>query len=67
MDQSIISRDMIEAKARAAFRRGVGREEHNFNWHSTEAIAVWQAEWDRCAAEAWGFSLEEPVAEVSPP
>jgi len=51
MDQAIVSLDMIRAKARAAFGRGVGRDEHNFNWHSTDTIAIWQAEWDKCAAE----------------
>jgi hypothetical protein len=53
MDGSIIAvpRSMIEAKARAAHARGVGRDEHNFNWHSYAAIAVWQTEWDRCHAE----------------
>jgi len=51
MDTPIISLDMIRAKARAAFARGVGRDGYNFNWHSTDAIATWQAEWDRCAAE----------------
>ena len=58
MDTSIISIDMIRAKARAAFDRGVDRDGHNFNWHSTDAIATWQTEWDRCAAEQ---------LEVSPP
>lgn len=62
MDGSIIAvpRTSIEAKARAAFPRGVGRDGHNFNWHSTAAIDVWQTEWDRCAAEA-------EQLEVSPP
>ena len=51
MDTPIISLDMIRAKARAAFDRGVDRDGHNFNWHSTDVIATWQAEWDKCAAE----------------
>jgi len=51
MDQAIVSLDMIRTKARAAFDRGVGRDGHNFNWHSTETIAIWQAEWEKCAAE----------------
>ena len=51
MDQAIVSLDMIRAKARAAFDRGVDRDGHNFNWHSTETIAIWQTEWDKCAAE----------------
>lgn len=71
MDVSIISRDMIREKARAAFKRGVGRDGHGFNWHCTEVIATWQREWDLCAAEAWGFSLDEQagqqLAEACPP
>lgn len=51
MDESIISLDMIRAEARAAFNRGAGRDDHNFNWHATAAIAAWQAEWDTCNAE----------------
>lgn len=54
MDGSIIAvpRSAIEAKARTAHANGVSRDGHNFNWHSTAAIHVWQAEWDRCEAEA---------------
>ena len=62
MTDQIISIAMIQEKARRAFNRGAGRDEHGFNWHSP-AIAAWQAEWDQCAAQAWGFEL----AEVSPP
>jgi hypothetical protein len=51
MTDQIITEDHIRAKARSAFDRGVGRDEHQFNWHSTAAIQVWQAEWDRCAVE----------------
>ncbi|TWI69036.1 hypothetical protein IP91_00101 [Pseudoduganella lurida] len=47
MADPVISRAMIEAKARSAFARGAGREDHGFNWHA-HAIAVWQEEWDRC-------------------
>jgi hypothetical protein len=65
MDASIISRNMIAGKARSAFVRGAGRDDHGFNWHSAEAIAAWQAEWDRCQ-EAFTASLEQ-AAEVSPP
>lgn len=61
MNDQIITIAMIEEKARCAFERGASRDDHGFNWHSP-AIAAWQAEWDRCAAEAWGFELE-----VSPP
>jgi hypothetical protein len=64
MDGSIIAvpRSAIEGKARAAFARGVGRDGHNFNWHSYAAIAVWQAEWDRCAAEEHARKLAEQAA-----
>lgn len=44
----IISRAMIVDKARAAFARGAGRDDHGFNWHSVDAIATWQAAWDEC-------------------
>lgn len=47
----IIPRELIRDKERAAFNRGVGREDHGFNWHSTSAIEVWQAEWDFCAQQ----------------
>lgn len=62
MDGSIIAvpRSAIEGKARAAFARGVGRDGHNFNWHSEGAIKVWQEEWDLCQAD-------EQQLEVSPP
>lgn len=71
--EPIISRDMIAAKARAAFARGAGREDHGFNWHSLAAIDAWQAEWDICAAEkhrdhVTGLGkLVGQLAEVSPP
>lgn len=58
MDQ-VISIAMIEEKARCAFSRGAGRDEHGFNWHSP-AIAAWQAEWDRCAAEAEQLEASPP-------
>lgn len=47
MDASIVSVAMIEAKARDAFARGVGRNEHGFN-PGAPVIETWQAEWDRC-------------------
>lgn len=47
MDTSIVSRAMIEAKARSAFARGDGRAEHGFN-PGAPAIEAWQDEWDRC-------------------
>jgi hypothetical protein len=48
----IVSKDMIRAKARAAFHRGAHRDDHGFNWHSTAAIETWQAEWDRCEKQS---------------
>lgn len=60
MSDPIISIDMIQRKARAAFARGAGRDDHGFNWHSDRAIEAWQEEWDRCAVEA-------EQLEVSPP
>lgn len=67
--EPIISRDMIAAKARAAFAQGAGRDDHGFNWHSTAAIDVWQAEWDVCLAEQqqdrdWAA---QQLAEACPP
>lgn len=50
MSDQIVTKDHIRAKARAAYERGVGRDGHGFNWHAS-AKEVWQAEWDRCAAE----------------
>jgi hypothetical protein len=58
MTDTIIPIAMIQAKARAAFDRGAGREDHGFNWHSVDAIATWQAEFDRCALHA-GQQLAE--------
>jgi len=52
MTEPIIYRAMIQSKAREAFVRGAGRDDHGFNWHSVDAIATWQDAWDACAAEA---------------
>jgi hypothetical protein len=60
MDSSIVSRDMIRDKARAAFARGASRDDHGFNWFCTAVISTWQHEWDLCAAE-------QQLDEVSPP
>lgn len=46
MDDPIISRNAIRAKARRAFAAGKGRDEHGFNWNAA-AVQVWQQEWDR--------------------
>jgi hypothetical protein len=64
MDGSIIAvpRSAIQAKARAAFARGVCRDGHEFNWHSTAAIAVWQHTWDLCAAEKHATEVAEKKA-----
>lgn len=67
MDHSIISRDMIKAKAREAFARGAGRDDHGFNWHSTAVIATWQHEWDLCAAEHSRETGNQQLAEACPP
>jgi len=71
MTDPIISKDMIRQKARAAHARGVGRDDHGFNWHSEAAISVWQEEWDRCERqENCAFFRKHAdvlVAEVSPP
>lgn len=51
MDEPIISREAIRAKARADFARGAGRDEHGMN-PGAAAIAEWQDEWQRQYA-AW--------------
>jgi hypothetical protein len=61
MDQPIISREMITAKARSAHARGAGRDDHGFNL-GAPAIETWQAEWDRLNGQ-----LRHLVVEVSPP
>lgn len=61
MDTPIITKDFIREKARNAFAKGAGRDDHGFNWHSTEAIEVWQEEWDRCAVAR----LEEQQLEAA--
>ena len=50
VDESIVSRQAIRDRARAAFLRGAGREDHNMNWHAP-AVKEWQAQWDDCQAE----------------
>ena len=61
MTDQIISIAMIQDKARRAFNRGAGRDQHGFNWHSP-AIEAWLAEWDRCAL-AW-HAATQPQAQV---
>jgi len=60
MTEPIISRETIRARARDAFERGAGRDEHDMNWHSY-ALADWTDEWDRMAAAA---RLSEPAQTV---
>lgn len=48
---TIISRETIEDRARAAHEAGQDRGSHGFNWHAS-ALQTWQAEWDRCEAVA---------------
>lgn len=50
-DGQIISRDLIEAKARKAFFDGLPRSAHKMNWHAA-ALPTWLAEYDRCAAQS---------------
>lgn len=50
MNDAIISRDTIRARAHAAFARGVPRDGHNMN-ALAPAVADWQTEWDCCASE----------------
>lgn len=61
MTDEIISRDMIAAKARSAFQRGAGRDDHGFN-PGAPAIEAWQQEWDRL--DQW---LRNTLMLVSPP
>lgn len=48
---SIISKEAIQARARAAHEAGRSRDEHGFNWHA-DALVHWLAEFDRCEAVA---------------
>lgn len=50
MSFSIISIDAIRAKARSAFKRGLGRDAHEMNWHAI-ALPTWLEEYDRLAAQ----------------
>jgi hypothetical protein len=56
---NIVSRETIRERARAAFARGAGRDDHGMNWFAP-AVVDWQAEWDRCAA------AEAAVLKVKP-
>lgn len=54
MDLSIISREAIRLKARNAFARGAGRDDHNMN-PNAPAVADWQKEWDCCYLATLGI------------
>ena len=51
MDDPIISKDTIRARARTAFEQGRARDEHHMN-PGAPALADWLDEYDRCAL-AW--------------
>ena len=61
MSHSIITIDIIRAKARAAHAQGRSRDDHGMNWHAA-ALPTWQEEWDRCeVARLEVQSLEERI------
>lgn len=62
--EQIVTREMIRERAREAFARGRGRDDHHMN-PTAPAVADWQAEWDRCEAE-FNEALSQ-LAEVCPP
>jgi hypothetical protein len=68
MMDNIISRETIRERARAAFNRGAGRDDHGMNWFAP-AVVDWQAEWDRCAQAAQHVHtlVKFCLGEVSPP
>jgi hypothetical protein len=61
MDEPIISRETMRARGRAARAAGLGRDEHNMNWHAA-AIAEWQAGWDEQAAVCANDNVELEAA-----
>lgn len=58
MTEQIVTIDHIRARARAAFEAGLGPDAHHMNWNAA-ALPTWQAEYDRCAAEAEQPELAE--------
>lgn len=56
MNEQVVSRDQIRAKARAAFEASKPRDSHDMNWHAA-ALPTWLAEYDRLAARASHSSL----------
>jgi hypothetical protein len=66
---NIVSRETIRARARAAYARRAGRDDHGMNWF-TPAVVDWQDEWDRCAAAEAAVLKVKPMlaqAGVTPP
>jgi hypothetical protein len=66
---NIVSRETIRERARAAYKRGAGRDDHGMNWFAP-AVVDWQDEWDRCAAAQTAVLKVKPMlarAEASPP
>jgi hypothetical protein len=68
MTDSIVSRATIRARARAAFQRGAGRNDHKMN-PDAAAVADWQAEWDCCHMQQLQAQrrVTRGQLEVSPP
>jgi hypothetical protein len=69
MNDSIISRDTIRARARVAFERGAGRDSHGMN-PGAPALRDWLDEYDHCYAQ-WARggrrTVDSQLAGVSPP
>lgn len=51
MNDEIISREQIRAKARAAHKAGRGRDSHNMNWGAAARI-TWLIEYDHLTSAA---------------
>jgi len=69
MHDSIISRDTIRTRARAAFERGAARDSHGMN-PGAPALVDWLDEYDRCYAlwtQQGRRTVDSQLAEVSPP
>lgn len=50
MTDQIVSRSQIQARGRAAFEAGRGRDDHGMNY-GAPAIVDWQDGWDRAYAD----------------
>ena len=61
MDDPIISKDTIRARARKAFAEGLSRDEHHMN-PGAPALADWLDEYDRCTRDALERLLAEEKA-----